>query len=204
MPAAHRIRELAVWLGGTLLPDVDAAAISVLRAAGASTNTEQAVKVHYLTAQLTWGTVSAAEFWHSLGAALSPPLSPESLAAHLLAAAAPRPEIADLLRTLSRSLRVRFVSDYPRDWLEPVAAQARLDDVLHAAQVTYTTSLNADNFTWCDALLAAGILTPGATLWVDRNTQRALAVLRRGVDAALCEDAGRLSRDLRLWSLLPP
>lgn len=201
--SARRIRELVVWVGGTLLPGPDAVAAGALRAAGATVEAAQMVAVHRLAAQLTWGEIDPASFWRDLGAVVEPPLPPDILAVRVLTTVAPQPGMAELLHTLTDSLPLRLVSDYPREWLEP-AARAQLGGILEPAQVTYTAALNAGDATWCDALLAAGLLTPGASLWVDRSTRRALAALRRGVDAALCEDAGRFGRDLRLWGLLPP
>ena len=71
---AHRIRELAVWVGGTLLPDLDAAAGGVLRAAGAPVGAAQMVEVHRLAERLTWGALHPSAFWGDLGALLDPPL----------------------------------------------------------------------------------------------------------------------------------
>ncbi len=47
------------------------------------------------------------------------------------------------------------------------------------------------------------MIVPGQTLWVDAHSPRTSAALRKGIDAAIFEDAWRLRRDLGMWDLLP-
>jgi hypothetical protein len=54
-----------------------------------------------------------------------------------------------------------------------------------------------------DALIAAGVVLPGHTLWIDAHSPRTSEALRKGVDADIFVDARRLRRDLALWRLMP-
>lgn len=200
----QRIGRIVVWVGGTLLPELEETTCAALLAFGIDLSTVQRVAVHQLAGQLLWGNVETETFFRSVAIVSGARLASDVLTAQLLASAAPRPQMLTLLRALAAALPVRFVSDYPRAWLAALAGQHQLGDLLNTDQTHYTAGLNADNASWCDRLLADGVLLPDRMLWIDRSTPRALAVLRRGVDVALCEDAGRLRRDLALWGLLPP
>ncbi len=202
--SAERIREIVVWVGGTLLPDLHALAEACVRGPTAAGDAQQRLRVRLLVDALTWGTITPDAFLQEVGAVCDPPLAPERVAARLLSAATVQPGMVALLSNLARQRPLRFVSDYPPPWLAALAAGGTPAPLVDAGQAVYTAQLHADGTTWCRALLAAGVVTPNHTLWIDRSTRRAVAALRLGVDAALCEDAARLRRDLNLWRLLTP
>ena len=54
-----------------------------------------------------------------------------------------------------------------------------------------------------DGLVAGQVIDKGHAVWVDWHPRQAMTAVRRGIDAALFEDAARLYRDLGLWGLVP-
>ncbi len=199
-PGAHRICEIAIWLGGTLLPDLRTAAAATCDTAHVR-EPHRSVKLHQLVEQLTWGIVTPDVFARELGATCDPPPAPDAVVARLLAAVHPQPGMVALVGSLAAQLPVRFVCDYPRPWLATLVAGGELGAHIETGQTVYTAEVHADGESWCRALIAAGVLTLGNTLWIDGDTRRAVTALRHGVDAALYADAEHLRRDLGLWRL---
>lgn len=53
-----------------------------------------------------------------------------------------------------------------------------------------------------DGLVVRRVIEKDRTVWVDWHPRQAMTAIRRGLDAALFEDAARLYRDLGLWGLV--
>jgi hypothetical protein len=99
-----------------------------------------------------------------------------------------------------------LVSDYPREWL--VYASNHNTDLpqwFEPQHTFYTPELKplADHRGLLRALVEAGAVVPGTSLWVDYHPKRTMLAIREGIDAAVYVDAGRLYRDFWLWGFVP-
>lgn len=115
---------------------------------------------------------------------------------------APLEGVPALLSDLALTCELRLVSDYPAEWLLPALARGGLARILPAYEIAYVAGLGGFPGLF-DALVERGVIVPGQTLWVDAHSPRTSEVLRKGIDAAIFEDAWRLRRDLGMWGLLP-
>ncbi len=95
-----------------------------------------------------------------------------------------------------------LVSDYPAEWLLPALTRGGLARIFPACKIAYVADLGGFSGL-LDALVERGVIMPGQTLWVDAHSPHTSAALRKGIDAAIFEDAWRLRRDLGMWGLLP-
>ena len=107
-----------------------------------------------------------------------------------------------LLLDPALTCELRLVSDYPAEWLLPALAWSGLARIFPAGEIAYVADLGGFPVMF-DALVERRVIVPGQTLWVDAHSPRTSAALRKGIDAAIFEDARRLRRDLGMWRLLP-
>jgi hypothetical protein len=110
--------------------------------------------------------------------------------------------IPALLSDPALTCELRLVSDYPAEWLLPALARSGLARIFPAGEIAYVADLGGFPGLF-DALVERRVIVPGRTLWVDAHSPRTSAALRKGIDAAIFEDARRLRRDLGMWRLLP-
>ena len=115
---------------------------------------------------------------------------------------APLAGMPALLLDPALTCELRLVSDYPAEWLLPALARSGLARIFPADEIAYVADLGGFSGMF-DALVERGVIVPGRTLWVDAHSPRTSAALRKGIDAAIFEDARRLRRDLGMWRLLP-
>ena len=115
---------------------------------------------------------------------------------------APLEGMPALLSDPALTCELRLVSDYPAEWLLPALARGGLARIFPASEIAYVADFWGFSGLF-DALVKRGVIVPGQTLWVDAHSPRTSAALRKGIDAAIFEDAWRLRRDLGMWGLLP-
>jgi len=102
-----------------------------------------------------------------------------------------------LLAELARTVELRAVATDP-------SRLPTLDAYRPSLSPEYMTIADTrDPSALFDSLILDRIMLPGHAIWIDQNPHRAMIAIRRGLDAALFEDAPRLYRDLGLWGLVP-
>lgn len=115
---------------------------------------------------------------------------------------APLEGMPALLSDGALTCELRLVSDYPAEWLLPALTRGGLERIFPPSEIAYVADFGGFPGLF-DALVERGLSVPGQTLWVDGHSPRTSAALRKGIDAAIFEDARRLARDLGMWGLLP-
>lgn len=201
----HKITRFAFWTGGLLLPPLHRFCLQVLLPAvgevhvdvqTALLDKERALWQEHLdpaafcrdAVQLTGSSVTTDE--------LKRQLQQQVMLAF--------DDLPDLLVHLSPAFELYLASDYPRQWLFLALERTGLSRFFPPDRVCVlaehdTGATYPELFTF---LVAAEVIIPGSTLWVDHNSRRTTAALRAGIDAAIFVDVPRLRRDLALWGLV--
>jgi hypothetical protein len=107
---------------------------------------------------------------------------------------------------LMQTNQVYICSDYPRTWLQAIQHNLQLLNSFPPKNTVYTAELDLSQHlnSVFEKLMVAGLIEPGASLWVDAYPLRTTASIRLGIDAIIYVDERRLRRELSLRKLLDP
>ena len=203
MIVAPRITRLTLMAGGVVLPSLPEAAASFL-APGRELPAGQRRALLEASLPLADGREPPARFC-ARAAAICGALG-ETAAAQLDERLAdeltPLAGIPALLLDPALTCELRLVSDYPAEWLLPALKRSGLARIFPAGEIAYVADLGGFLGLF-DALVERRVIVPGQTLWVDAHSPHTSAALRKGIDAAIFEDARRFRRDLGMWRLIP-
>ncbi len=199
----NRITRLVFWAGGVVLPTLPVVTASFL-APGRQATLAERVGLTEAAYALASGQGDPEQYCaRAAGCFGEPGATSASLLYERLAAGVDAlPGMPDLIAETTLTLEVRLVSDYPSVWLLPALARNGLAPCFPADAISYVANLWGFSGV-LDALIAAGVILPGHTLWVDAHSPRTSEALRKGVDANIFVDVRRLRRDLALWRLMP-
>ncbi len=200
----QRIKRFVFWVGGVVLPAASEAALAILAPERAG-DIDLRLRLLDLEKELCFGALDAEAFCRGAVEASGASLAPGDLLDALAARVEPLPGMPKLIGELAATVEMALASDYPRRWLEPALEQGRLARWFadERAFVIAERGVPADSGVLFEALVGSGVITPGSSLWIDHNPARTAVALRRGIDAGIFVDAGRLYRDLGLWGLVP-
>ncbi len=203
MIVTPRITRLTMMAGGVVLPSLPGAAASFL-APGRELPGGQRRALLEASLPLAEGREQPARFCARAAAICGEPGEPAAAQLHerLADELAPLAGMPALLFDPALTCELRLVSDYPAEWLLPTLARSGLARIFPAGEIAYVADLGGFPGLF-DALVERRVIVPGQTLWVDAHSPRTSAALRKGIDAAIFEDARRLRRDLGMWRLLP-
>jgi hypothetical protein len=200
---ANRITRLVFWAGGVVLPTLPEVTASFLAPGRPATLAERS-GLQEAAHALASGQDDPGQYCARAAGAFGEPGATHStpLYERLTAGVDALPGMPDLIAETALTLEVRLVADYPAVWLLPALARNGLKHCFPADEISYVADLGG--FAGAlDDLIAAGVILPGHTLWVDAHSPRTSQALRKGVDANIFVDARRLRRDLALWRLMP-
>jgi hypothetical protein len=191
--------------GGVIVPRLSELALDALfpdRGAAAEVRLEAAA----LERKLACGMLAPDAYCRRLLAVSGSDRRAPDLADAICEKVAPRSNVPSLLADLAARVDLQLVCDYPRAWWEPAAARHELDQFFSGEAIFYAAEqgLPPDYRAYFEALVSAGVIRRGRSLWVDHHSPRTSAAIRGGVHAAIFVDAERFRRDLGLWGLLPP
>jgi len=200
---ANRITRLVFWAGGVVLPTLPEVTASFLAPGRPATLAERS-GLQEAAHALAIGQEDPGQYCRRVTGAFGVPgaTSFKPLYETRAASVDALPGMPDLIAELALTLEVRLVSDYPAIWLLPALARSGLAHCFPPAEISYMADLGGFPGL-LGVLIAAGVVLPGHTLWIDAHSPRTSEALRKGVDADIFVDARRLRRDLALWRLMP-
>lgn len=191
-------------IGGVLLPAVSQSALAALNLNWPLDANSQ-LDLDRQEKKLTASEISPQMYCRWIVQRTGSTAGSEALAANILKTTALLPDTLLLIKDLSERVNLGLVSDYPNEWIRPILDRTGLSVYFPNGPDLVVGDLgpDSDNATLFSALIERNILTPGSSMWVDRNSLRCMAAIRQGVDAGIFVDARRFYRDLGLWSLVP-
>jgi len=200
---APRITRLTLIAGGVVLPSLPQAAASLL-APGVELPRAQRRGLMNAALACAEGRESPHQFCAAAAAICGERSETTAgrLQERLVNELALLEDMPALLEDLALTCELCLVSDYPAEWLLPALTRGGLARIFPAGEIAYVADFGGFSGLF-DTLVERGVIVPGQTLWVDAHSPRTSAALRKGIDAAIFEDAWRLRRDLGMWDLLP-
>jgi len=200
---ANRIKRLVFWAGGAVLPTLPEVTASFLAPGRPATLAERS-GLQEAAHALAIGQEAPGQYCARAAGIFGEPGTTAStlLYQRLAEGVDALAGMPDLIAETALTLEVRLVSDYPAVWLLPALARNGLAHCFPTDVIFYLADLGGFAGVF-DALIAAGVIVPGQTLWVDAHSPRTSEALRKGVDANIFVDARRFRRDLALWRLMP-
>lgn len=197
-----RIGHFVFWTGGVLLPRISDLSLKIL--CEGDSPMETILELNRLESALASGKISPDEYCRKAIEISRVGIRREELCARIESAPQVEPGMLDLLEELCGNYDLKLVSDYPREWLIPILRRTGFrrwfvaDNMFFLAEHSHV--LEGERL--FPELMAAAVLFPGKSLWVDYISSRTSSAIRRGIDAAIFVDARRLRRDLSLWGLV--
>jgi hypothetical protein len=194
-------------LGGALVQEPAAAAQGVLEVdATVFDDPGTKLALYDLQRRLALGKITPAAFCEQVVINTQAAVSPQALYEALPLNASLVPGMLSFLNEVSGAFELRLISDYPEPWLSTLLRHTGLSDYFApvAAFVLADHGLPDEVEAWLDLLLAEGILAPGTSLWIDGNSLRTRAAIRRGIDALIAVSAWRTMREMTLYRRLLP
>jgi len=113
-----------------------------------------------------------------------------------------QPGMADVFDTLTNHYELWLVSSYPSQHLAAVISKNSLSQWFDAGAVYSLPLPIVGHRAILQSLVAAGVIIPGKSLWIDHDPIRTMLSVRQGIDASIFVDAERLHRDLVLWGII--